>query len=115
MLERDGLAVCSPYAARVPYELLIAPIVCEADGLASAWLSRALALLAEAVAALRVLEGHVPLNAWLHTSPLDGERGHWHIELLPRLSVPAGLELGAGLLVNVLPPEDAAAALRSSW
>jgi UDPglucose--hexose-1-phosphate uridylyltransferase len=115
VLERDGLAVCSPYAARVPYELVIAPLACEADGLASARLPQALALLGEAVAALRALEGPAPLNAWLHTSPLDRERGHWHIELLPRLSVPAGLELGAGLLVNVLPPEDAAAALRSSW
>jgi UDPglucose--hexose-1-phosphate uridylyltransferase len=115
VLERDGLAVCSPYAARVPYELVIAPVVCEADGLASARLPQALALLSKAVAALRALEGHVPLNAWLHTSPLDGERGHWHVELLPRLTVPAGLELGAGLLVNVLLPEEAAVALRASW
>jgi UDPglucose--hexose-1-phosphate uridylyltransferase len=98
----------------VPYELAIAPVVCEADGLASARLPAALALLAEAVGVLRRLEGEAPLNAWLHTSPLDAERGHWHIELLPRLTVPAGLELGAGLHVNVIPPEDAAAALRSS-
>jgi UDPglucose--hexose-1-phosphate uridylyltransferase len=114
VLERGGLAVWAPYAGRVPYELAIAPVVCEADGLASARLPAALALLAEAVGVLRRLEGEAPLNAWLHTSPLDAERGHWHIELLPRLTVPAGLELGAGLHVNVIPPEDAAAALRSS-
>ena len=52
------------------------------------------------------MEGPVPLNAWLH----DGV--HWHLELLPRLSVLAGLELGAGIYVNAVPPEEAAARLR---
>jgi UDPglucose--hexose-1-phosphate uridylyltransferase len=111
--ERDGLVLVSPYAARAPYELLVAPADCEADGLASERLGAGLALLAAAVAALRGLEERAPLNAWLHTSPLNERRGHWHLELLPRLTVPAGLELGAGIHVNLLPPEEAAAALRA--
>jgi len=36
------------------------------------------------------------------------------VELLPRLSVLAGLELGAGVYVNSLPPEEAAARLREA-
>jgi galactose-1-phosphate uridylyltransferase len=32
--------------------------------------------------------------------------------VLPRLTVLAGIELGAGIYVNLLAPEDAAAALR---
>jgi UDPglucose--hexose-1-phosphate uridylyltransferase len=40
------------------------------------------------------------------------EGAHWHVELLPRLSVLAGLELGAGIYVNSMPPEQAAQALR---
>ena len=47
-----------------------------------------------------------PANLWLH------EAGHWHLELLPRLSVFATLELGAGLYVNTVAPEEAARALR---
>ena len=50
----------------------------------------------------------MPLNAWLHTG------GHWHFELLPRLTVMAGLELGAGIYVNAVSPADAAAALRDA-
>ena len=38
--------------------------------------------------------------------------GDWHFELLPRLSILAGVELGAGWWINALAPEDAAAALR---
>ena len=37
------------------------------------------------------VEGPRPLNLWLHDS------GHWHLELLPRLTILAGLELGAGV------------------
>ena len=92
-------------AGRVPYELLIAPRAHEADpgedGFASA-----LALLRRAILALREHEGPVPLNAWLHTG------AHWHFEVVPRLTVFAGLEVGAGLYVNWLPPEEAAVLLR---
>ena len=34
------------------------------------------------------------------------------MEIVPRLTVFAGLELGAGLYVNWLPPEEAATRLR---
>ena len=46
------------------------------------------------------------MNAWLHPG------AHWHFELLPRLTVFAGLEFGAGIYPNWLPPEEAAARLR---
>lgn len=107
--EHGGLALIATYAGRLAYELLLAPIG-HPDGSAfgSDLLPAALELLADAVRRLHAIEGAVPLNAWLH----DGD--HWHIELLPRLSVLAGLELGAGLYVNTLAPEDAARALRDA-
>ena len=85
----------------------IAPVEPEADGLRSELLAPALRLLAELVRRLHSLEGPVPLNAWLH------EGAHWHLELVPRLAILAGLELGAGVYVNSLPPEEAAERLRS--
>ena len=106
VLERDGLAVTCPYASRLPYEAQIAPVEPEESGMRSELLAPALRLLAELVRRLHRLEGPVPLNAWLH----DGL--HWHLELVPRLSVLAGLELGAGVYVNSLPPEEAAERLR---
>jgi UDPglucose--hexose-1-phosphate uridylyltransferase len=92
-------------AGRVPYELLIAPSAHEAEPTEEA-LVQAITLLHEAVRRLREVEGPTPLNAWLHTG------AHWHIEVMPRLTVLAGLELGAGLYVNWLPPVEAAARLR---
>jgi UDPglucose--hexose-1-phosphate uridylyltransferase len=95
-------------AGRAPYELLIAPAEHDEGGLASPLLAATLAALARSIRRLHVAEGRAPLNAWLHAA------GHWHIELVPRLTVFAGIELGAGIYVNPLPPEEAARALRQA-
>jgi UDPglucose--hexose-1-phosphate uridylyltransferase len=108
VLERDGLVLACPPAGRLPYELVVAPLDDEADGFRSERLGPALHLLAEGIRRLRRLEGPVPWNAWLH----NGRR--WHVEVVPRLAVLAGLELGAGIYVNSLPSEQAAAALREA-
>jgi UDPglucose--hexose-1-phosphate uridylyltransferase len=103
----DGdLSLRAAFAGRVPYELLIAPRAHAPDPNEED-LAGALALLRRAVLSLHEQEGPMPLNAWLHAG------AHWHVEVLPRLTVLAGLELGGGLYVNWLPPEEAATRLRS--
>jgi UDPglucose--hexose-1-phosphate uridylyltransferase len=93
-------------AGRAPYELLVAPAEHDVRGLESPLLEGVLHALARALRRLHTTEGRVPLNAWLHAE------SHWHIEVVPRLTVFAGVELGAGIYVNPLPPEEAARALR---
>jgi UDPglucose--hexose-1-phosphate uridylyltransferase len=119
----DGCAVCDLLSAetfqlepgvvvhpagRAPYELLVAPTEHDERGLESPSLAEGLAALGRSIRRLHAAEGRAPLNAWLHTD------GHWHIELVPRLTVFAGIELGAGIYVNPLPPEQAAQALRQA-
>jgi len=108
VLRLDGVVAGCPVASRVPYELQIAPARPERSGLDSDLLAPALRLLAELVRRLQRIRGEqlVPLNAWLH----DG--AHWHLEVFPRTTRLAGLELGAGVFIEPLAPEDAAAALR---
>ena len=108
VLEREGVVARSPTLARLPYELTVAPGKPERDGLGSDLLAPALRLLAELVRRLQALEGAVPLNAWLH------DLGEWRLVLLPRLSILAGLELGAGVHINTLPPEEAATQLKGA-
>jgi UDPglucose--hexose-1-phosphate uridylyltransferase len=98
--------VC-PRAGRVPYETLLAPVEAEDDPWTSDRLGPALRALADVVRRLHELGGPVPLNAWLHAGPW------WHIELFPRLTVLAGIELGAGIYVNTVAPEEAAQNLRN--
>jgi UDPglucose--hexose-1-phosphate uridylyltransferase len=108
VVERAGAVLLCPKAGRGPYELLIAPRAHETDAFTSEGLAGALELLRDGIRRLRAVEGPVPWNAWLHTGT------HWHVEVVPRLTVHAGIELGAGIYVNPLPPEQTATALRDA-
>ncbi len=104
--EREGLVVACPHASRLPYEVVIAPAEPRAGGFVDEQLPLALQLLGETVRRLHDVVGPLPLNAWLHDS------ADWHVEVLPRLGILAGVELGAGWWINAMPPEQAADDLR---
>jgi UDPglucose--hexose-1-phosphate uridylyltransferase len=62
---------------------------------------------------LAALLGDPPYNLVIHTAPREARPGfHWYVRITPRLTVTAGFERGTGLYVNIVPPENAAAALR---
>jgi len=106
VLEQDGVVVLCPAVSAEPYELRVVPAERQRDAFASPSLARALDLAAEALRRLRAVEPGAPANLWLHDGPW------WHIDIVPRLTVAAGIELGAGISVNPLPPAEAAARLR---
>ncbi len=110
--EDDDSVAFAPYASRSAFEVWIVPRHHDADfaraddaaiRATSEALRRVLGRLASA------LDGP-PYNLVLHTAPLreqvDGTY-HWHWEIHPRLRDIAGLELGTGLPVNPVSPEDA--------
>ncbi len=105
----------APYASRSPFELWVVPRHHEADfGRATdAQLTSAAETLQKVLRLLDVLDGP-PYNLVLHTAPLQDrvdETYHWHWEIHPRLREIAGLELGTGLPVNPIAPEEAVAEL----
>ncbi|OPX90631.1 MAG: hypothetical protein A4E52_00783 [Pelotomaculum sp. PtaB.Bin013] len=66
---------------------------------------------------ISVMIKNIPYNMVLHTSPVNiREEGyyHWHLEIMPRLTIMAGFELGTGYFINPTPPEMAAQALRDT-
>lgn len=109
----DEAVLLSPYAAQHPYQLLLAPrrprARFEDDGPLGA------ALLADALGRLRRHLGRMPpLNLWVRTAPRGAEYFCWRIDVVPRLTPQAGLELGTGLALNPVAPEQAAAELREA-
>ncbi|MDP3999958.1 MAG: HIT domain-containing protein [bacterium] len=63
------------------------------------------------------IAGIPPYNAYIRTAPVGADekrlRGfRWHIDILPHLAIPGGLEISTGLTVVTVFPEDAAHALR---
>jgi UDPglucose--hexose-1-phosphate uridylyltransferase len=72
-------------------------------------------LLHEALSRLQsALGGLPPLNMWVRTAPSGAGEFCWHLDVLPRLAQLAGLEMGTGVSLNIVPPEQAAAALRDA-
>jgi UDPglucose--hexose-1-phosphate uridylyltransferase len=71
--------------------------------------------LRDALARLATALGDVAYNAVVVTAPRDVDRPfHWWIEIVPRITVIGGFELGTGINVNVVPPADAARMLRDA-
>jgi UDPglucose--hexose-1-phosphate uridylyltransferase len=110
--EDDDSVAFAPFASRSPFEIWILPRSHDADfGRADA---RAVRATSEALRHVLGKLAHAldgpPYNLVLHTAPLreqvDGTY-HWHWEIHPRLREIAGLELGTGLPVNPVSPEDA--------
>jgi UDPglucose--hexose-1-phosphate uridylyltransferase len=50
----------------------------------------------------------------VRTAPRGAEHFSWRIDILPRLTRIGGLELGAGVHLNPVAPERAAAELRDA-
>ncbi len=109
--DADSVAF-APYASRSSFEVWIVPRHHDAD--ISRASDRDIAATAEALrqvlGRLAVTLDGPPYNLVLHTAPLREQVDatyHWHWEIHPRLREIAGLELGTGLPVNPVSPEDA--------
>ena len=102
----------APYASRSSFETWIVPRRHEADfGQAtSVDIAATAEALRQVLSRLAASLDGPPYNLVLHTAPLRERVDatyHWHWEIHPRLREIAGLELGTGLPVNPVSPEDA--------
>jgi UDPglucose--hexose-1-phosphate uridylyltransferase len=109
----EEAVLLAPYASRLPFQLMLAPrkprARFEDQGPSGA------ALLHDGLCRLaRHLGSSPPLNMWVRTAPRGTEDFCWRIDVLPRLTHLAGLELSTDVNLNIVAPEDAAAALRAA-
>jgi len=113
----DDVVVICPYWSGSPYELLIVPRrhelhLQDADDASLEAVGRALR---DSTTFLNRAIGDVSYNIGFHTAPHahQGEY-HWHIHVWPNLVTQAGFERGTGVMINIMPPEQAAETLRDS-
>jgi UDPglucose--hexose-1-phosphate uridylyltransferase len=111
-IDSEAVVIC-PFASRMPFEMMLIPRTPRArfqdEGALGA------KLLHEALSRLQsALGGLPPLNMWVRTAPSGAGEFCWHIDVVPRLAQLAGLEMGTGVSLNIVPPETAAAALRDA-
>jgi UDPglucose--hexose-1-phosphate uridylyltransferase len=111
-VDGEAVAIC-PYASRVPFQVQLVPRRprprFDDDGPLAA------GLLLDVLRRLETVLGAVPpFNLWVRTAPRGATSFCWRIDLLPRLAQLAGLEIGAGVNLNIVPPEHAAERLRDA-
>ncbi len=114
--ENDSFIVFAPWSSIQPYEFWIAPLkhepIITRDNINT--LSYIILLMFKA---LNEVVGNVSYNMWFHISPKINsdlvKDFHWHIEVQPKISTWASLELGANVYVNTLSPEDATKNLKN--
>jgi UDPglucose--hexose-1-phosphate uridylyltransferase len=112
----DDVVCVSPYWAGTPYELLIIPRshdlhLTDSD---DTTLRAVGVAIRDSLVALRDIHGDISYNLVFHTAPhhYNGSY-HWHVHLFPKLVTTAGFERGTGVMINIVPPETAAAQLRN--
>jgi UDPglucose--hexose-1-phosphate uridylyltransferase len=109
----EEAVLMAPYGSRLPFQLMLAPrrpqARFEEGGPSGA------ALLHDGLSRLaRHLGSSPPLNLSVRTAPRGAEHFGWRIDVLPRLTHIAGLELSTDVNLNIVAPEHAAAILRDA-
>jgi len=106
-----------PFASKFPFETWLLPKTHQASftAMTRERILEFAGLLQDALARISRCLSSPPYNFALHTSPCDREDSdifHWHLVIMPRLTIAAGFEMGTGIYINVTSPEDAALYLR---
>ncbi len=118
VLSTAQYVVLAPFASRFPFELMILPRRHRSSFVAEARPEEVTALadvLRRTLLLLYRAANNPDYNAVLHTAPLRDscmDYYHWHIEIVPRLTTPAGFELGSGIYITTAIPEETAGYLR---
>ena len=122
IIERGKFFIAiKPFASRFEWEVQILPLIDQADFLEikDEHLLDFARVLKHTMQRLNQVVGGVQYNFFLHSLPHSSEWQDctssytWHLEICPRTSIPTGFELGSGLFVSTVSPEDAAEQLRA--
>ena len=117
VFETDQFLVFHPFASRVSFETWIMPKRHQPSfGQVSEEDLRELAhVLRRTLRALYDRLGDPDFNYIIHSAPAEDENKDyylWHIQILPRLTTIAGFELGSGIYISMMLPEQSAATMR---
>ena len=118
IFENDHAIAFTPYVSRTPFEVRVFPKMHSPYFEESS--SAVIECLVESLrATLKFFYKRLndpDYNFFVHTAPILEKKGyshyHWHLEIIPKISTPAGFELSTGIDINVVDPAAAAAFLR---
>ena len=116
VVSSDGALAITPYASRVPFEMCVLPRPHEAsfDAASDDSLRAVATTLRDVMQRLDAVLVSPAYSLLLHTSPVGETHRpsyHWHLEIIPRFTPVSGLSWDGGVVINPVPPEEAAQVL----
>jgi UDPglucose--hexose-1-phosphate uridylyltransferase len=117
ILDNKEFVVFHPFASRAPFETWVVPKKHNAcfGNIDQKEVGSMAFVLKEILGKLYVKLEDPDYNLMIRTAPIkDAQEDyyHWYIQILPRLSTPAGFELGSGVFINSSLPEETASFLK---
>jgi UDPglucose--hexose-1-phosphate uridylyltransferase len=116
--ESDHFATIAPFASRTAFEMRIFPKMHQQhfEDIAPEEQADFAHILRVSLAKLYRGLKNPDYNFFLHTAPVKNSRSyghyHWHLEILPKTAIWAGFEIGTGIEISTIKPENAAAFLK---
>jgi len=115
--DSPGFVAFCPFASRFPFEtwVLPKPHSSHYENIQKNGVDELAGVLRQVIARIEAALDQPAYNYIIHTAPFDTQElahYHWHIEITPSLTKPAGFEWGTGFYINPVPPEEAAGFLR---
>jgi UDPglucose--hexose-1-phosphate uridylyltransferase len=118
--QNSGALLVAPFVSRVAYEIRVFPKkhLSHFEHTPLKDLRDMAAMLQTGIKRIRNRLGDPDFNFFIHSAPLKRRHKynyyHWHIEIIPKISIFGGFELSTGVDINVVEPELAAAVLRGT-
>lgn len=117
ILDTKHFLVFCPFASRSPFETWIVPKKHNShfESVSPQEINNLASVIRLTLAKLNDGLNDPAYNYYIHTSPCHSgplAYYHWHLEIRPKLNVAAGFEIGSGIMINIVRPEDAAAFLK---
>ncbi len=115
----DSFVAFVPFAALSPYHIWIFPRrhASSYDAITDAEIADLAPLLHRVLCRLATGLDEPDFNFGIRSAPISEANSHyfhWYLAIVPRVSHVAGFELGSGIYINSVRPEDAAQTLRSA-
>jgi UDPglucose--hexose-1-phosphate uridylyltransferase len=121
VFQDEQFTVFHPFAASRPAETWIVPSEHRPsfEQVGDEELTKLASVALKILQLLRSSFGDPDFNYILHTSPRGAahespEYWHWYLQIIPRITTAAGFELGSGIHINPMPPEQTAEIMRQT-
>ncbi|MFA6549236.1 MAG: galactose-1-phosphate uridylyltransferase [Candidatus Margulisiibacteriota bacterium] len=117
IVETDNFIAFVPYAPRMPFEIWVLPKFHSSnfDEITMQQCKELAMIMQSVLGRLYRAVGNPDFNYAIYSAPCrerNMESYHWHIKIFPRIAALAGFEVGSGVAINTVVPENAAKYLR---